>query len=110
MGGAEATGDVWVHEMLRELGIEDRVRKVKPVESEANAARGHHNDARASVLENHATIVDQEDYQLKKLRRTFRELVHQEVEAVQRPGSLAGPVGLQLRRGFGTAPLFLWIL
>ncbi len=28
MGGAEATGDVWVHERLRELGIEDRIRKV----------------------------------------------------------------------------------
>ena len=33
MGGAEATGDVWVHEMLRELGIEDRVRKVISGES-----------------------------------------------------------------------------
>ena len=28
MGGAEATGDVWVHERLRELGIEDHIRKV----------------------------------------------------------------------------------
>ncbi len=28
MSGAEATGDVWVHESLRELGIEDRIRKV----------------------------------------------------------------------------------
>src|SRR2546421_5896140 len=28
MGGAEATGDVWVHEKLRELGIEDRIRRV----------------------------------------------------------------------------------
>ena len=28
MGGADATGDVWVHERLRELGIEDRIRKV----------------------------------------------------------------------------------
>ena len=65
---------------------------------------------RTSVLENHATIVDREDYQLRKPRLTFREVVGQDVEAVQRPGSLAGPVGLQLRRGFGTAPLFLWIL
>jgi hypothetical protein len=28
MGGADATGDVWIHEELRELGIEDRIRKV----------------------------------------------------------------------------------
>ena len=28
MGGAEATGDVWVHSKLRKPGIEDRIRKV----------------------------------------------------------------------------------
>ena len=28
MGGAEATGDVWVHAKLREPEIEDRIRKV----------------------------------------------------------------------------------
>jgi hypothetical protein len=28
MGGAEATGDVWVHKELRELGVEDRIRRV----------------------------------------------------------------------------------
>jgi len=28
MGGADATGDVWVHEELRELVIEGRIRKV----------------------------------------------------------------------------------
>ena len=28
MGGADATEDVWVHKSLRELGIEDRIRKV----------------------------------------------------------------------------------
>lgn len=27
-GWAEATGDVWVHQKLRELGIENRIRKV----------------------------------------------------------------------------------
>jgi hypothetical protein len=28
MGGADATGDVWVHKTLRALGIEDPIRKV----------------------------------------------------------------------------------
>jgi len=41
---------------------------------------------REALLENHTVIVDPEDYQLQKLRLTFRELLHQDVEAVQRPG------------------------
>jgi len=41
---------------------------------------------REALLDNHATIVDQESFQLQTLRRTFRDLVHQDVEAVQRPG------------------------
>ena len=40
----------------------------------------------ASFLKNHTTIIDQEDYQLKKLKWTFKEQVHQGVEVVQRPG------------------------
>ncbi len=39
---------------------------------------------RDALQEGAATIIDQEDYQLQSLRRTFRDLVHQDVEAVQR--------------------------
>ena len=41
-------------------------------------------DNRETLLENAATVVDQEDHQLQSLRQTFRDLVHQDVEAVQR--------------------------
>ena len=40
---------------------------------------------REAFLDNATTVVDPEDYQLKKLRQTFTELVHQDVrEAEQR--------------------------
>jgi len=45
---------------------------------------------REALLENHTTIVDQEDYQLQKLRRTFIELVHQDVKDVQQKYTSAG--------------------